>query len=80
MNPYENVLLAGTSQTGGDSSLRGGAGLLPLPSTIKGQLGKQWGHCVELFVQQIWCCKLGKSSLQSISLCFLHQGWDKDWV
>lgn len=51
MDPYENVVLAGMLQTGSDISLKGGAGLLPLPSTVKGQLGKQRRHCVELFVQ-----------------------------
>lgn len=79
MDLYENMLLAGMSQTGGDISLKGGAGLLPSPSTIKGQLGKQREHCVELFVQQVWCCRLGKWNLvppRSISLCFLHWGWE----
>lgn len=68
-------LLAGMSQTDGDISLKGGAGLLPLPRTMKGQLGKKQGHCVDLFVQQVWCCRLGKQNLvpsQSILLCFLH--------
>lgn len=37
----QNMLLAGTSQTGSDIGLKSGAGLLPPLSTSKGQLGKE---------------------------------------
>lgn len=60
MDPYKNVLLAGMSQAGSDTSLRSGAGLLPSRSTANSQQGKQQGHCMGLFVQQAWCCRLGK--------------------
>lgn len=60
LDPYENVLLAGMSQAGSDTSLKGGAGLLPSHSTANSQQGKQQGHCMGLFVQQAWSCRLGK--------------------